>query len=144
VSGASYALQSLEPSFQQDLNHDGQTGLRATTIETNGSTHLTEVGNHFFLYDSLFGSGPSLKIAGADYVAGQFGAWAPIGAEKTTSGYEVAWKNGSADQYTAWNTDSNGNYTSNIVGWVSGGDHALQSLEPSFQQDLNHDGYWLL
>jgi hypothetical protein len=27
---------------------------------------------------------------------------------------------------------------------VSGADYALQSLEPSFHQDLNGDGYWLL
>ena len=47
-----------------------------------------------------------------DYVAGQFGAWAPIGAEQTASGYEVAWKVTGADQYTVWNTDSSGNYLS--------------------------------
>src|SRR5262249_45106311 len=51
-------------------------------IETNGATSLTEVGNHFFLYDNVSGSGPSLKYGGADYVAGQFGPWAPIGAEQ--------------------------------------------------------------
>jgi len=109
-------------------------------IEANGSTQLTEVGNHFFLYDTV-GSGPSLKFLGADYVQGQIGPWTPIGAEQTASGYEVAWKNGAADQYTVWNADSNGNYTSNI-GLVSGA--ALQSLEPSFHQDLNGDGHWLL
>ena len=43
-----------------------------TVIEANGSTRLTEVGNHFFLFDSG-GFGPSLKYAGTDYVAGQFG-----------------------------------------------------------------------
>ena len=58
-------------------------------------------------------SGPSLKFGGADYVAGQFGAWAPIGAEQTASGYEVAWKIAGADQYTVWTTDSSGNYLSN-------------------------------
>ena len=139
VSGTDYALQSLEPSFHQDLNGDGLIGPPTTVIEANGSTHLTEVGNHFFLYDSG-GSGPSLKYAGADVVAGQFGAWAPIGAEQTTSGYEVAWKVTAADQYTVWNTDSSGNYITSIIGTVSGTDYALQSLEPSFHQDLNGDG----
>ena len=110
------------------------------SVEANGSTSLTEVGNHFFFYDSS-GSGPSLKYGGADYVAGQFGPWAPIGAEQTASGYEVAWKNGSADQYTVWNTDLFGNYLSNF-GLMSGA--ALQSFEPSFHQDLNGDGHWLL
>ena len=36
--------------------------------------------------------------------------WAPIGAEKTASGYEVAWKSG-ADLYTVWNTDAQGNFS---------------------------------
>src|SRR5436190_1541491 len=103
LSGANH-VQSREP-FHQDLNGDGLIAPPTTVIEANGSTHLSEVVNHFFLYDSA-GSGPSLKYAGADVVAGQFGAWAPIGAEQTTSGYEVAWKVTAADQYTVWNTDS--------------------------------------
>ena len=49
-------------------------------------------------------------------MTGQFGTWAPIGAEKTASGYEVAWKDASTGQYTAWNTDNNGNYVSNMSG----------------------------
>src|SRR5260370_12901844 len=44
-----------------------------------------------------------------------------------------------SDQYTVWNTDSNGNFLSNI-GVVSGGSYAFQSLETSFHQDLNGDG----
>src|SRR5207249_2122565 len=74
-----------------------------TVIEAFGSTHLTQVGNIYFLYDSG-GSGPSLKYLGANIVAGQWGAWAPIGAEQTATGYEVAWKVTGADQYTVWNT----------------------------------------
>src|ERR1700704_6951306 len=112
-------------------------------IEANGSTRLTEVGNHFFLYDSG-GSGPSLKYAGTDYLAGQFGACAPIGAEQTANGYEVAWRVMGTDQYIVWNTDSSGNYSSSMTGVVSGADYALESLETSFHQDLNHDGLWLL
>ena len=74
-------------------------------------------------------------------MAGQFGQWTPIGAEQTASGYEVAWKVTGADQYAVWDTDSNGNYTSNILDTVSGTDPTLQSIETSFQQDLNGDGY---
>ena len=117
VSGTSAALQSIETSFHQDLNGDGTIGPppppAPTVIEGFGSTSLTEVGTHFYLYDSG-GTGPSLKYQGADVVAGQFGQWVPIGAEQTASGYEVALKNGGADQYTVWGTDSNGNYLSNI------------------------------
>ena len=139
VSGSEHALQSLETTFQQDLNADGTTGLKTTPIETSGATHLDQVANEFFLHDGA-GNGPSLKYAGADVVAGQFGAWTPIGAEKTVgSGYQVVWKNGSADQYIVWNVDSNGNWTSQ-TGVVSGSEHALQSLETTFQQDLNADG----
>ena len=45
-----------------------------------------------------------------------------------------------SDQYTVWNTDTNGNVVSNGTGGiVSGASTALKSLEPSFQQDLNGD-----
>src|SRR5260370_600432 len=110
----------------------------STTIEGFGSTSLIEVGTNFYLYNSS-GVGPSLKYLGADVVAGQFGQWAPIGEEQTASGYEVALKVAGADQYTVWTTDSNGNYVSNL-GTVSGTSAALQSIETSFQQDLNGDG----
>jgi serralysin len=73
-------------------------------------------------------------------VAGQFGAWTPIGAEATATGYEVAWKVTGADQYTVWKADSNGNYVSSLVGVVSGSNPAFEALEPSFHQDLNGDG----
>ena len=147
VSGTSAALQSIETSFHQDLNGDGTIGPPApppppaqTVIEGFGSTSLTEVGTHFYLYGSG-GTGPSLKYQGADYVAGQFGQVAPIGAEQTASGYEVAWKVPGADQYSVWVTDNNGNYLSNTLTSVSGTSAALQSIETSFHQDLNGDGY---
>ena len=57
------------PAFHQDLNGDGLIGRSTTVIEANGSTSLTEVGDHFFLYDGS-GSGPSLKYAGADVCGG--------------------------------------------------------------------------
>ncbi|WP_347338427.1 hypothetical protein [Bradyrhizobium vignae] len=143
VSGADPALQALETSFQQDLNGDGHVGLVPTVVEANGSTRLTEIADHFYLYDSN-GVGPSLKIYGTDYVQGEFGGWTPIGAEQTSSGYEVAWKLAGADQYSVWTTDSTGRYLSNtalVNGFVTGADPALQSLETSFQQDLNGDGH---
>ena len=72
---------------------------------------------------------------------GEFGSWTPIGAIQTASGYDVAWKNTSAGQYTVWTTDSNGNYTGNATGGsVSGTSYALESMEPMFHQDLNSDG----
>ena len=139
VTGTSVTLESLEPSFSQDLNGDGHIGIVATVVEANGTNTLTEIGGHYYLYDST-GSGPSLKFANADYIAGAYGGWAPIGAEKTATGYEVAWKVAGADQYAVWTTDSNGNYLSN-TSVVTGTSVTLESLEPSFSQDLNGDGH---
>ena len=144
VAGNSYALESLEPIFQQDLNGDGTIGVTTTVIQTDtnsfGSTSLAEVTNQFYFYNSS-GSGPALKYAGADVTAGEFGAWTPIGAVQTATGYDIAWKETGTNLYTAWTTDSNGNYTgSSLLGAVAGTSVALESLEPIFQQDLNGDG----
>ena len=140
VSGSSDVLQSLETSFQQDLNGDGNIGVAATVVESDGSTSLTQIGKNFYLYDSG-DTGPVLKYGGSAVVAGPAGTWLPIGVEATAGGYEVAWSLAGADQYSVWNTDTDGNFTSYITsGAVSGSSNVLQSLETSFQQDLNGDG----
>ena len=140
MSGASSTLESLETSFHQDLNGDGLIGVPPhVVIESFGSTSLVEVGQNFYLDNISNGSGPELKYAGAAFVAGQSGAWTPIGAEQTATGYEVAWKVTGADQYGVWNTDSSGNYVSNTA-VMSGTSTALELLETSFHQDLNGDG----
>jgi hypothetical protein len=54
-------------------------------------------------------------------------------------GYQIAWKNGAADEYAVWNTDSSGNYLS-ATPVLSGANYALQSAETTFGQDLNGDG----
>lgn len=138
VPAADYALQAREAAFQQDLNGDGAVGPTVSAIETNGTISLTKVADHYFLYSG--GSGPSLKFGGADFFAGQFGGWTPIGAESTTGGYEVAWKMAGADQYAVWSADSGGNMVVPVVGIVPAADYALQARESIFQQDLNGDG----
>jgi hypothetical protein len=144
VSGNSFALESLEPVFQQDLNGDGVIGPTQTVIQTDtnslGSTSLTEVASQYFYLDGSGGSGPALKYNNANVTVGEFGNWTPIGAVQTASGYDVAWEVTGANEYTVWSTDSNGNYTGNLIGTVSGNSYALESLEPVFQQDLNGDG----
>src|SRR5260370_1102043 len=81
-----------------------------------------------------------MKYVGADLVASQFSsAWAPISAERTGSRKQVVWEGAGVDRYKIWNTDNSGNLVS-VYGPVSGSDSTLRSLEPSFQQDLNHDG----
>ena len=144
ASGTSAALQSFETSFHQDLNGDGAIGApTATVIEGFGSTSLVEGGSNYFLHPNG-GSAVELSYGGAPVVAGQFGQfggpWAPIGAEQTATGYEVAWKITGADQYTAWTTDNSGNYVSSAFDPASGTSAALQSIETSFHQDLNGDG----
>ena len=140
VSGADKVLQAFETAFQQDLNGDGTTGLKTTPLETAGTTRLDQVANEYFLHDGA-GNGPSLKAQGSAVTAGQYGAaWAPVAGEKVGSGYQLVWKDDSADQYSVWNLDSNGNYTSSATGTVSGSEYAFQSLETTFQQDLNRDG----
>ena len=111
----------------------------STTIEAHGSTTLVQSGANYYLV-ATDGSSVELSYGGAAVVAGQFGAWTLIGAEKTASGYEVAWALPGADQYAIWYLDNSGNYLSGPVGTVSGESSQLQSFEVSFQQDLNGDG----
>src|SRR5262249_30575295 len=136
VSGDSWALEGLEFSFQQDLNHDSTVGVVATIIESQGATSLVHVADRYALG---IASGPQVGYAGAAVTTGQFGAWTAIGAEAIAGGCEVAWQLGSSDQYTVWNTDSTGNMRSEERRVGTGGSWALEGLEFSFQQDLNHD-----
>ncbi len=109
------------------------------TIESVGSTSLTEVGNNFFLYANGTSSGPAITLGGVAISSGQFGTWTPIGAEQTSTGYEVAWHVPNSDQYSIWTLDSNGNYITND-GVLSGTSATLETFETSFHQDLNGDG----
>jgi hypothetical protein len=147
VSGTNATLQTLETTFHQDLNGDGTIGVAAitgTAIETKGSTKLVVSGGNYYLQNISTGTGPILTIQGANVLTTSFGAWAAIGAEQTATGYDVAWRYGSADVYTVWSTDSSGRYLSNLVESVSGKDTALQALEATFHQDLNGDGVIVL
>jgi serralysin len=138
VSASSTALQSIEATFQQDLNGDGRIGVPTVVIESAGSTSLTKIGSTYFLYNA--GAGPELKFGGAPVTDGKWAGWAPIGAERTAAGYNVAWKNAGTGQYNVWSTDSSGNYITNTLSLVSASSTALQSIEGTFQQDLNGDG----
>src|SRR6202012_3784230 len=72
--------------------------------------------------------------------AGEFGAWAPIGAIQTTGGgYEVVWSLPGGNQYSIWTTDSSGNFVSQIVS-LTGTSYALEAAESVLGQDLNGDG----
>lgn len=140
VSGTDPALENAELSFNQDLNGDGHIGSTRTAIQTDNGITLATDGAYYYL-DNSSGSGPVLEFNGSPIGVGQWGGWAPIGAIQTSNGFEVAMKNAGSGQYTVWNTDSNGNYTSNAIGIVSGTDPSLENAELTFNQDLNGDGH---
>lgn len=136
LSGSSFGLQSLEAIFGQDFNNDLTTGLTATTIEASEATTLIRAAGTYLLYAAGTSTGPQLKMSGAAVTVGQFGAWEALGAERAGSGYEVVWKNGTADQYVVWTVDGSGNWLSqgNVL---SGTSAELQGLEIAFNQDFN-------
>src|SRR5262249_45233936 len=113
VSGSTYALQSLQPIFGQDLNGDGTIGVATTTLEANASVQLSPLSNIY----SLGGpSGPFIIPTRRSSDLGFFGAWVPVAAEPIGGGYEVAWRIPGADQYSVWTTDADGNMLTNPTG----------------------------
>ena len=116
------------------------TSPAETVIQTDtnsfGTISLVELGNNYFL-DGNSGSDPELSYAGAPVTVVEFGLWVLIGAERTTNGYEVAWKETGADQYQISTTDSSGNILTSTAP-MSGS--SVESYEPSFNQDINGDG----
>ena len=109
-----------------------------TVIESAGSVNLVQVGKNYYL--SSGGTDLVLKYGGVVFVDGQFGAWKPLGVEKTASGYDVAWKNSSSGLYTVWSVDKNGNWASDLLSNVSGSSAAFKAIETLLNQDLNGDG----
>ncbi len=128
LSSTSYQLEELELTFNEDLNGDGTTGPTTTAIPIGGNGMLDAVANQFELTG---GTAPFLQLNGSVVVAGQFGSWTPVGALQTGNGYEVAFSNG-ANQYVVWNTDSNGDYTSNATGVLAGNSLELEGVEAAF------------
>ena len=141
-SGTNASLEAIETSFHQDLNGDGTIGVPTTVIESSGSSSLVQGGSNDFFNPGPGIIGTELKYAGAAVVAGQFGGYAPLGVEATATGYEVAWKVAGVDQYSVRATDSNGNYTSNLVMPGSGTNASLEAIEdelpPGFEWRWHH------
>jgi hypothetical protein len=102
------------------------------TIESSGSMSLLAAGSNYLLQPNG-GTAVELSYGGAPVVKGQFdqfGAWAPIAAAQTASGYEAAWKITGADQYQTWTTDSSGNELS--IPFMGSGAQ-VESYETSFR-----------
>ena len=124
-------------------NTSSFTLLAPEFIATDGTTSLVQANNNYFL-DPASGTstGPEVKQGGAPVIAGA-GGWTIIDAIQVAGGgYDVAWKETGADQYTVWSLDANGNQTGNIAGGVITGESAtLENFETIFGQDLNGDGH---
>ena len=138
-SGTSFAFESLESTFGQDLNGDGVIGLNPTrTIETTGATKLVEVGGNFIMETGS--TNVAVSFMGGLLSESQLTSnWFPIGAEKTATGYDFAWKGDAG--YMVWSLDANGVYTGNLVGPGAGTSYAFEKFESIFNQDLNGDGH---
>src|SRR5208283_3571343 len=109
VSGTSPTLEAVEGYFGEQFSGAGTPATPQTP--TNG---ITPIGN---LFELTAGGGTALlEYQGSAITAGEFGAGVtPVGAEQTGNGYEVVWSLGS-NEYTVWNTNSNGDYTSSATG----------------------------
>ncbi len=139
LSGTSTTLEAVESNFAESFSNAGAPAS-VSTILSNGTTTLAQVGNLYELNPSGGGPGPLLEYQGAFVTAGQFGTGiVPIGAVKTGTGYEVAWSLGGG-QFIVWNIDNNGNYTSAASGILAGTSYALEQLELTFGENLNGDG----
>ena len=111
LSGASPELEGVEANFGETFAGAGAEAT-PTTIATNGATTLAEVGNLFELNPAGGGTGPLLQLNGSLVTAGEFPlGWTPIGAEKTSSGYQVAWSVPGQNEYEVWNVNSSGDFT---------------------------------
>ena len=135
--GTSYALEDLELSFGEDLNGDGTIGPTTTSIGTNGS--LAQVANQYALE-----SGGSIQAwveyQGSPITASPSAVWAPVAAVETGNGYEVAWGDASANEYTVWNTDLNGDYTTSATGLLTASSPQLEAVEGYFGEQFPGGG----
>ena len=144
ISGTSTKLENYEAALHQDLNGDGVIGVpppATTVIESFGVTSLVQVGSNYFMNPVAGGTGVELKDNGSpvNVTTGQFIGWALIGAEQTSTGYDVAWKNAATNQNADWTTDSSGNFVS-TTGAISGTSTKLENYETALHQNLNGDG----
>ena len=144
ISGTSTTLENYETALHQDLNGDGVIGVPpapSTVIESFGVTSLVQVGSNYFMDPVAGGIGVELKENGSPVTTAtsQFIGWALIGAEQTSTGYDVAWKNAATNHYAVWTTDSSGNFVS-TTGGISGTSTTLENYETALHQDLNGDG----
>ena len=77
-------------------------------VEAFGVTSLVQSGSDYFLNPAGGGTGPELYFNGAPVTVGMWTGWAPVGAEQTSTGYDVAFHNASTGLFNIWSTDATG------------------------------------
>ncbi len=110
----------------------------AATIQTDGSTTLTQFNGDYFLAPTGGGTGPEITQGGVAVTPGAFKA---IGAVQLAGGgYDVAWQEVGSNVFTIWSVDSQGHFLANIGNNLAGNSTTLENFETTFGQDLNGDG----
>ena len=87
---------------------DGHRGTEGSTARTRS------IATRVYLNNISSGNGPTLKYEVAPRSQpGQFDPYVPrLAVEQTAGGYQVALKYAAGNQFSIWNTDSNGNFVS--------------------------------
>src|SRR4029453_4949112 len=99
-------------------------------------TRLSNVAGTYVLSPAGSSLGPTLKYGISPVATGQFGAWAPLGAEWIGDVYKIVWRYANADYYVTWDVDSSGNWLSQSA-QVAGSSTMIRSLEAVFDQDFD-------
>jgi Bacterial Ig-like domain/Tryptophan-rich Synechocystis species C-terminal domain len=141
LPSGSQTITASESDLSGNISTASLTFALGTLIQTDtsawGTTNLTLVGLHYFLYGPN-GVGPEfLSPSGIPITTSS--AWTPIGAVQTASGYDVAFE-AAGNASMVCSTDSNGKDIANLTGTVSGASATLEQYESIFNQDLNGDG----
>lgn len=137
VAGTSWYMQSYETVVGANLNGDGVTGVVTSSIELGGNTTLTKAADSYFFNYAT--TRIQIRWGGGYAAEGQFGAWVPRAAEWSGGAYRVAWQNGGASQFIAWDVDAGGNFMSQSI-VVAGTSWYLQTFESVVGYNLNGDG----
>ena len=129
-------IEGVEAAFSETFPGAGPAApvTPIATSKTNngaGTATLASVGNLFELNPES--GGPLLELNGSAVTTSTFATgWTPVGAVQTGTGYEVAFKN-NQNQFVVWNTDKNGDYTSNATGVLPAtSTSTLAGLEAAF------------
>ena len=134
LTGSSQELEAVEGYFGEQFAGAGTPATPQTP--TNG---ITPIGNLFELNPGG-GTGPLLRYQGSFFTASPSAVWAPVAALKTGNGYEVAWRDASANEYTVWNTDLSGDYTTSATGVLTGSSQELKAVEGYFGEQFADAG----